>query len=123
MEDVSRSEYIIHELSSMGVNFSLDDFGTGYSSLAYLKRFPFHSVKIDKSFIDDLVANEQDQALVSAVITIAKSYNMIVVAEGVETDAQKQILEDLECETIQGWLVSKPLMETEFLSLLEKHKS
>ena len=120
MEDVERSEYIINQLSDLGVNLSLDDFGTGYSSLSYLKKFPFSFVKVDKSFVDDLAFNIQDKALVSGIITIAKGHEMMVIAEGVETETQKQMLEYLECDIIQGWLVSKALTEKSFTKFLKK---
>jgi len=120
MQNVDKTEIIINELSQLGVKFSLDDFGTGYSSLSYLKRFPFNVVKIDQSFISDLAINEQDQALVSAVITLAKGYKMKVVAEGVETDNQKKLLKQLKCDFIQGWLVSKPFREEDLLAFLNK---
>ncbi|WP_308254926.1 bifunctional diguanylate cyclase/phosphodiesterase [Geminocystis sp. GBBB08] len=120
MQDVTRTEFIINELSNLGVKFSLDDFGTGYSSFGYLKKFPFHIIKIDQSFVSDLAINKQDQALVSAVITLAKGYNMMVVAEGVETENQKKLLKNLHCDLIQGWLVSKPLKEKDFLAFLNK---
>ncbi len=121
MQDVTRTELIIGELSSLGVKFSLDDFGTGYSSFGYLKKFPFHIIKIDQSFIVDLAVNKQDQALVSAVITLAKGYNMMVVAEGVEMENQKKLLKHLNCDIIQGWLLSKPLKEEDFLAFLDRH--
>lgn len=120
MQDVKQTEFIVNELSSLGVKFSLDDFGTGYSSFSYLKKFPFHIIKIDQSFVTDLAVNKQDQALVTAIITLAKGYNMMVVAEGVETENQKAFLKDLKCDLIQGWLVSKPLKEEDFLALLNK---
>lgn len=121
MQDVQKTEEIMQELSALGVKFSLDDFGTGYSSLSYLKKFPFHTIKIDQSFVRDLDTNKQDQALVSAVITLAKGYKMKVIAEGVETENQKSFLESLGCDIIQGWLVSKPLKLADFSSLLTKY--
>lgn len=123
MQDHEKTEKIINDLTALGVKFSLDDFGTGYSSLSYLKKFPFHQVKIDKSFIKDLAFNPQDHALVSAVITLARGYDMIVVAEGVETESQKILLQTLKCDLIQGWLVSMPLTETEFIDFLYQYKS
>lgn len=123
MQEVKRTEFIINELSSLGVKFSLDDFGTGYSSFSYLKKFPFHIVKIDQSFICDLVSNKQDQALVSAIITLSRGYNMMVVAEGVETENQKLFLKNIECDFIQGWLLSKPLIEEDLFAFLNKHKN
>ncbi|BAQ65943.1 EAL domain-containing protein [Geminocystis sp. NIES-3709] len=121
MQDVEKTELIIKELSDLGVKFSLDDFGTGYSSLSYLKKFPFHTIKIDQSFVRDLEINQQDQALVTAVITLAKGYRMKVVAEGVETENQKLLLKNLNCDIIQGWLVSKPLKQGDFATLLTRY--
>lgn len=121
MQDMEKTELIIKELSALGVKFSLDDFGTGYSSLSYLKKFPFDTIKIDQSFVRDLDVNKQDQALVSAVITLAKGYNMKVVAEGVETENQKSLLKKLNCDIIQGWLLSKPLKQGDFSGFLTKY--
>jgi diguanylate cyclase (GGDEF)-like protein len=121
MQDVEKTDLVIRELSALGVKFSLDDFGTGYSSLSYLKKFPFDTIKIDQSFVRDLEVNKQDQALVSAVITLAKGYNMKVIAEGVETENQKLLLKNLNCDMIQGWLVSKPLKQGDFSTFLTKY--
>ncbi len=123
IENSELAESIISELSLIGVRFSIDDFGTGYSSFSYLKKFPFKYIKIDKSFVDDLAFNVQDKALVSAIITIAQSYNMLVVAEGVETENQRQMLEYLECDIIQGWLISKSLTEKELLAFISKRNT
>lgn len=121
MQDSEKTETIIKELSSLGVKFSLDDFGTGYSSLSYLKKFPFNFIKIDKSFVTDLVTNFQDQALVSAIITLAKGYDMKVVAEGVEVEQQKTILKNFRCDLIQGWLVSEPLIREDFMAFMTSY--
>lgn len=109
MQDVESANKIINELLDIGVTFSLDDFGTGYSSLGYLKKFPFHTIKIDQSFIQDLSNNQKDLAIISAVVTIAKGFNMIVIAEGVETEEQLNFLKNLDCKIIQGMLFSGPL--------------
>lgn len=122
MQDSEKTETIIKELSGLGVKFSLDDFGTGYSSLSYLKKFPFNFIKIDKSFVTDLVTNFQDQALVSAIITLAKGYNMKVVAEGVEVETQKKILKNFRCDLIQGWLVSEPLIREDFMDFMASYQ-
>ncbi|MBD2394777.1 EAL domain-containing protein [Cyanobacterium aponinum FACHB-4101] len=122
MQDSEKTETIIKELSGLGVKFSLDDFGTGYSSLSYLKKFPFNFIKIDKSFVTDLVTNFQDQALVSAIITLAKGYNMKVVAEGVEVETQKTILKNFRCDLIQGWLVSEPLIREDFMDFMASYR-
>lgn len=109
MQDSEKTAKVIKKLTEYGIKFSLDDFGTGYSSLSYLKKFPFHTIKIDQSFVRDLTVNEQDQALIDAVITLGKGYNMKVVAEGVETEAQLQILRDFQCNIIQGRWLSMPM--------------
>lgn len=118
MQDTEKTEAVIQELSGLGIKFSLDDFGTGYSSLSYLKRFPFNFIKIDQSFVADLGNNSQDQSLVSAIITLAKGYKMKVIAEGVETESQKAILKGFNCDLVQGWLVSMPLISEDFLAFM-----
>ena len=122
IEDLEKSQFVINELSSVGVNFSLDDFGTGYSSLSYLKQLPFNFVKIDKSFVDEITFNPKDKALVSAVTIIAKSCEMKVIAEGVETSEQQKLLTSLDCDIIQGWLISKALKAKEFLHFLAENQ-
>ncbi len=96
-------------LSKMGVGLTLDDFGTGYSSLAYLKRYPINKLKIDRSFIQDVTTDEDDLALATAIIQMAKGLKLKAVAEGVETQAQLDVLASLGCEEFQGYLISAPL--------------
>jgi len=86
----------------------MDDFGTGYSSLSYLQSFPFDKIKIDRSFIVDLESNANNAAIVRAVITLAKNFNLPVLAEGVETEEQRLILSCEGCDQMQGYLVGKP---------------
>ncbi len=93
----------------MGITLSMDDFGTGYSSLSYLKQFPFSTIKIDRSFIQNLAYSPADIAIVDAVITLGRGLGLNIVAEGVETVELKELLRDLGCEYIQGYLFSKPL--------------
>ncbi|MCT8975952.1 bifunctional diguanylate cyclase/phosphodiesterase [Clostridium sp. CX1] len=100
---------ILNELKSMGIKIALDDFGTGYSSLAYLKKFPIDKLKIDKSFIRDITQNKENEAIVKTIIDLSKSMGIKVVAEGVETKEQLEILRKLNCDEVQGYLFSKPV--------------
>ena len=109
MKDADAALSVIQALKSLGVTLSIDDFGTGYSSLAYLQRFPLDVLKIDKSFIDDLGTKEESAYLVKAIIDVACALKLEVVAEGVETDMQLEMLQDLGCDLIQGFLFSKPM--------------
>ena len=107
-------------LSKIGISFSLDDFGTGYSSLQYLKKLPIHQLKIDQSFVRDLITDASDKAIVRTIITMAHSLDIDVIAEGVETQEQKQYLLDNGCTDYQGYLFSKPVPIGEFEALLKK---
>lgn len=100
---------VLAELREMGVTISVDDFGTGYSSLSYLHRFPIHTLKIDRTFILNMMKSSEDQAIVTAIIAMAKSLNMQIVAEGVETVEQLERLKGEGCHQIQGFLVSRPV--------------
>lgn len=111
---------VMQQLSKMGVSLALDDFGTGYSSLSYLKRFPIHTLKIDKAFVDDIDKSDRDLKMVDSIITIAHNMGLSVVAEGVEDASQLSILKALNCEDIQGFIFSKPVTEAEFTKLLNK---
>lgn len=117
---MSRSEIIVanfERLGRLGITFSIDDFGTGYSSLGYLKRFPIHLLKVDRSFVQDLPDNHDSVAIVTAVIALAKSLGMGVVAEGIETDAQRALLKQLDCDWMQGFLFSRPVPADAFMAL------
>lgn len=109
MMDASASAGILNKLNEYGIRISLDDFGTGYSSLSYLKMFPIHKVKIDRSFIQDITENENDRAIVATIISMAEHLNMEVIAEGIETKEQLDILTEKDCSKIQGYYFSKPL--------------
>ena len=104
----------------MGVRIALDDFGTGYSSLSYLKRFPINTIKIDRSIIRDVTEYPDYEAIVSAIIAIAKSIQLDVVAEGVETNEQLEFVKEKGCSSMQGYFFSKPLMFEEMDELLSK---
>ncbi|MEN9867122.1 MAG: hypothetical protein RL748_2712, partial [Pseudomonadota bacterium] len=108
----------IQTLKDIGIQFSLDDFGTGYSSLQYLKRLPLDQLKIDQSFVRDLAENHSDQAIVQTIIAMAHSLNLDVIAEGVETEVQHDILISKGCMRFQGYLFGKPVPISEFEHLL-----
>jgi len=118
---IHRSEEVIarfQALDDMGVRISIDDFGTGYSSLSYLKRLAIHQLKIDQSFVRDISSDPDDAAIVSAIIAIAHSLGLEVVAEGVETAELLAFLKSLGCDAAQGYYFSKPLPGEEFTQLL-----
>lgn len=114
MKDAENVIATLHELNKMGVCIAIDDFGTGYSSLNYLKRFPIDRLKIDQSFVRDICHSAQDKAICGAIIGIAKNLQLSTVAEGVETSEQLEVLKSLGCETIQGYLYSRPLSPEDF---------
>lgn len=114
VQDVNEALDRLHELAALGVGLSIDDFGTGYSSLAYLKKFPISKLKIDRSFVMGLPADESDRAIVSATIAMARALKLDVVAEGVETSGQRDFLAGLKCELFQGFLCSAGVDAIEF---------
>ncbi|MCW8935430.1 MAG: EAL domain-containing protein [Gammaproteobacteria bacterium] len=118
MQDAESSINKMHHLKELGVKLSMDDFGTGYSSLSYLHQFPLDVLKIDRSFVKDITGNSEDGAIARAVIAMAHSMNLKVIAEGVETEDQYEFLRDRNCEVIQGYLISKPVPADEFEKLL-----
>jgi len=109
MEDPDHAKELLEELTDLGVRFAVDDFGTGYSSLAYLQSFPLAALKIDRRFISDLPVSRNDQAIVAAIVGLARTLGLSLVAEGVETEEQKNLLLSSGCDLIQGWLVCKAL--------------
>ena len=114
MKNVEENADILRQLSDLGVSIAIDDFGTGYSSLAYLRRFRIHAVKIDQSFVRDVDTNLDDAAIIQAIVALSHSLNLTVVAEGVETEAQKRILVELNCDQCQGFLFCEPLPAAQF---------
>jgi len=110
----------IRELADLGVSLAIDDFGTGYSSLSYLKNFPVTALKIDRSFIAGITTDPDDSAITTAIIALAAAMELDVVAEGVETEAQAQFLQDKGCHKIQGYLVGRPMSREEFEEGLRK---
>jgi len=99
----------LHRLKDMGVRVLIDDFGTGHSSLSHLKRLPVDAVKIDRSFVSNVTTNPDDAAIVNAIVAMAHSLKLRVIAEGVESEAQLEFLRNIECDEVQGYLISPPL--------------
>ena len=108
VDDYKLAEKILKEIKSFGFSIALDDFGTGYSSLSYLKLFPIDTLKLDKSFMDDLVDNRRNQAIVSASVNMGKALDMTIVCEGVETQEQFDFIKTIQGVKIQGYYFAKP---------------
>ncbi len=122
IESASATLNKLNRLSDLGFSLVIDDYGTGYASLGYLKRFPVTGMKIDKSFIDDILDSEQDQKIVGSTIALAHKLGLEIIAEGVENDEQLQLLRKLGCDVIQGYYFSKPLLASEvFTSTLGRN--
>jgi EAL domain-containing protein (putative c-di-GMP-specific phosphodiesterase class I) len=118
MTNPEESASILEQLSAMGVLVSVDDFGTGYSSMSYLRRFPIDNLKIDRGFVKDLMTRADDASIVQAIISLAHSLRLKVVAEGVETPEQLQSLKTMGCDQYQGFHFSPPLSASDFSALL-----
>ena len=121
MQNADYTNVLLRGLKEMGVRVALDDFGTGYSSLSYLKKFPIDTLKIDQSFVRDLSTDPNDAAIANAVIVLAHSLKLLVVAEGVETREQEAFLREHQCDTYQGFLFSSALPADSFETLVRKH--
>lgn len=122
VEDENEILKTLRKLRDLGVLLSIDDFGTGYSSLSYLKRFPITTLKIDRSFICDILSDSEDAALTQAILSMAKSMNLKVVAEGVENAGQAEYLKERQCDLIQGFYYSKPLALKDLLQSFKQKK-
>lgn len=121
LENVDHIIASMNVLRGVGIHFSLDDFGTGYSSLQYLKRLPLHQLKIDQTFVRDLVVDASDEAIVRTIIAMAQSLDLEYIAEGVETEAQQRLLLSYGCQHYQGYLYGKPLRSQDFGRMLQKN--
>jgi EAL domain-containing protein (putative c-di-GMP-specific phosphodiesterase class I) len=108
MQNLESTLVTLNALKSLGIQLAIDDFGTGYSSLTYLKRFPIDTLKIDRSFVDGLGQDSQDTAIVRSVVALAKTLNLTVTGEGVETAEQRTRLEELGCDLAQGFMFARP---------------
>jgi diguanylate cyclase (GGDEF)-like protein/PAS domain S-box-containing protein len=122
IDDVDAAIAQCRAIKALGVKLSLDDFGTGYSSLAYISRFPFDKLKIDQGFVRDIIENPVNAAIATAAIVMARSLNLTVLAEGVETEAQASFLRGRRCDAMQGYLFSRPLPPADFEQLLTGNK-
>jgi EAL domain-containing protein (putative c-di-GMP-specific phosphodiesterase class I) len=120
MAEPLEAAIVLTALHELGVALSVDDFGTGYSSLSYLKKFPFTTLKIDRSFVMDIPQDPDDMTIVEAVVGLAHSLKMSVIAEGVETFDQILYLRSLGCDAMQGFFVSKPVPAEEFRVMLAR---
>ncbi len=118
MQNTTRNLEVLNQLNKLGIKLAIDDFGNGYSSLGYLKKFPFKTLKIDKIFIQSILTEPEDTAIVEAIINMAHNLNLQVTAEGVETLEQLELLKKLKCDEAQGYFLGKPIPDEEFMGRL-----
>ncbi len=123
MQDADRAARLLARVKAMGVSVSIDDFGTGYSSLAQIKRFPIDALKVDRSFIRDLASSAADRAITGAIIAMSRTLGLTVVAEGVETQEQLEFLRRNQCDEMQGFCFSRPLVPGDAAALIERHEA
>ena len=121
VQNVDEAIKILNQLSEMGLEISIDDFDIGYSSLNYLKRYPINTLKIDRSFIRDIATDPNDAAIIAAIIAMARSLKMKVIAEGVETREQLDFLHRQGCDRYQGHYFSQPLPAAEIATRLQRY--
>jgi EAL domain-containing protein (putative c-di-GMP-specific phosphodiesterase class I) len=119
MKRAESTESILRALKARGIRLAVDDFGTGYSSLSYLRKFPIDALKIDQSFVRQITTVPDETTIVAAVISMGRSLNLRVVAEGVETQAELAFLQTHQCDEAQGYYFSKPVKPEDFAKLLE----
>src|SRR5574338_1273956 len=122
MKEPETTAGMLRALKNLGVHISVDDFGTGYSSLAYLKRFPLDIIKIDKSFVHDVCDDEENAAIVRAIIALARSMRRQTIAEGVETEAQTRVLGREDCNLFQVYFFGRPVPAAEMSHRLEEER-
>ena len=123
MENVEATVMALHGLHDIGVSLAIDDFGTGHSSLAYLKRFPMDKLKIDRSFVNDVVDDADDAAIAQIIINLAKQLNLGVIAKGVETVPQLEFLRENGCDVVQGYHFSPPIDAMSFVDWFNNHET
>jgi EAL domain-containing protein (putative c-di-GMP-specific phosphodiesterase class I) len=122
MEDALTAAGVLRDLKDLGIELSLDDFGTGSTSLSQLRRFPLDTLKIDRVFVQGLGENPEDTVIVQAMMSLAHALGLSVVAEGVELQSQRQILEKLQCDLVQGFLISRAVHRSSVADLLERRE-
>ena len=122
MSNMTNTMRILQELKELGVSIAIDDFGTGHSSLAYLKKFPIDTLKIDRSFITHIVEDDEDRVIAQTIISMAHSLGLKTVAEGVETQEHVDMLQNMECDLLQGYFYSKPIDKDTFIKFIQEYK-
>jgi EAL domain-containing protein (putative c-di-GMP-specific phosphodiesterase class I) len=120
MENPDEAVLTLRQLKQMGITLSIDDFGTGYSSLSHLKHFPIDRLKIDRSFVRHVTRDQNDATIAEAIIALAHSMQLSVVAEGIEHDEQMQFMSNRRCDIMQGYYLSRPVSAAEFGDFLKK---
>ena len=122
MENPTHAIEVLKQLRDLGISISIDDFGTGYSSLAYLKRFPINTLKIDRTFVEGLPIEHDDVEISKAIIALAHSLKLKLIAEGVETEAQSEFLRAAGCMQLQGFLYARPMPAPDVTTWLQKNR-
>ena len=123
MQEATTTFSVLHQLHAIGVRLSIDDFGTGYSSFSHLRNFPFDKIKIDRSFVAEISTKADSLAIVRAVTGLADSLKMTTAAEGIETEEQLELVKELGCTEVQGYLFSPPRPASELTKLLARRPS